>query len=105
MSAVPLVAQGRYPNLIVMQTLSKAWGLAGIRVGYALSTAARIASLRAAGAPYAVSTPSLLLASPGPAAGDICAEPGVRIARSFCRRFWRRGNGRRMRLSIYAAWK
>jgi len=30
----------RYPNLIVLRTFSKAYGLAGVRVGYALSSAA-----------------------------------------------------------------
>ena len=60
----------KLPNAVVVRTLSKAWGLAGIRVGYALSTAARIASLRAAGAPYAVSTPSLLLAEARLREGD-----------------------------------
>ena len=34
-NAVPLLA--RYPNLIVVRTLSKAYALAGIRVGYALA--------------------------------------------------------------------
>ncbi len=35
--AVPLL--GRYPNLVVVRTLSKAYALAGIRVGYALASA------------------------------------------------------------------
>ncbi len=34
-NAVPLLA--RYPNLVVVRTLSKAYALAGIRVGYALA--------------------------------------------------------------------
>ena len=34
-NAVPLL--GRHPNLVVVRTLSKAYGLAGIRVGYALA--------------------------------------------------------------------
>jgi histidinol-phosphate aminotransferase len=34
-NAVPLL--GRYPNLVVVRTLSKAYALAGIRVGYALA--------------------------------------------------------------------
>jgi histidinol-phosphate aminotransferase len=34
--AVPdgLVAYGDRPNVVVLRTLSKAWGLAGLRVGY-----------------------------------------------------------------------
>ena len=34
-NAVPLLA--RFPNLVIVRTLSKAYGLAGIRVGYALA--------------------------------------------------------------------
>jgi histidinol-phosphate aminotransferase len=36
-NAIPLLA--RYPNLVVVRTLSKAYALAGIRVGYALAHA------------------------------------------------------------------
>jgi HAD superfamily hydrolase (TIGR01548 family) len=51
-------------NLIIIRTLSKAWGMAGLRVGYALSTnAALIQWLRAAGNPYAVSAVSAHLAT------------------------------------------
>jgi histidinol-phosphate aminotransferase len=32
-----LPAQGEHPNLIILRTLSKAWGLAGIRLGMALA--------------------------------------------------------------------
>jgi histidinol-phosphate aminotransferase len=39
-NAVPLLA--RYPNLVITRTLSKAHALAGIRVGYALASAAII---------------------------------------------------------------
>jgi histidinol-phosphate aminotransferase len=52
----------RLPNALVVRSLSKAWGLAGLRVGYAVGGAARIERLRAVGAPYAVSSPSLALA-------------------------------------------
>ena len=50
------------PNAVAFRTLSKAWGLAGLRVGYALGPAAAIAALRVAGNPYSVSGPSLFLA-------------------------------------------
>ncbi len=50
------------PNAIVFRTLSKAWGMAGARVGYAIGPAELIAYLRTAGLPYAVSGPAVLLA-------------------------------------------
>ena len=50
------------PNVVVVRTMSKAWGLAGCRVGYAVGTPDVIAVLRAAGAPYPVAGPSLALA-------------------------------------------
>lgn len=46
----------RYPNLIVLQTLSKAWGLAGVRVGFAFAQAEIIALLNKIKAPYNIST-------------------------------------------------
>jgi histidinol-phosphate aminotransferase len=59
--ALERVALGR-PNAVVIRTLSKAWGMAGVRVGYAAGPAEVIGWLRAAGAPYAVAAPSLWLA-------------------------------------------
>jgi histidinol-phosphate aminotransferase len=50
------------PNVVVVRTLSKAWGLAGCRVGYAIGDASVIAVLRAAGGPYPVAAPSIALA-------------------------------------------
>ena len=50
------------PNALVVRTFSKAWGLAGARVGYAAGPAPVIAWLRACGAPYAVAAPSIALA-------------------------------------------
>ncbi|MFA5657443.1 MAG: aminotransferase class I/II-fold pyridoxal phosphate-dependent enzyme, partial [Dysgonamonadaceae bacterium] len=46
----------RYPNLIVLQTLSKAWGLAGVRVGFAFAQSEIIALLNKIKAPYNIST-------------------------------------------------
>jgi histidinol-phosphate aminotransferase len=50
------------PNVVVVRTFSKAWGLAGCRVGYALGPAPIVRSLRAAGGPFPVSAPSLAVA-------------------------------------------
>jgi histidinol-phosphate aminotransferase len=53
----------RYPNLVAIRTFSKARGLAGLRVGYAIGSAKAITRLRAAGSPYATSGLSLQLAA------------------------------------------
>jgi len=50
------------PNVVVLRTLSKAWGLAGCRIGYAIGSPEIVASLRIAGAPYPVAAPSVALA-------------------------------------------
>jgi len=46
----------RFDNLIVLKTFSKAYGLAGLRVGYAVSPKKLIAHLYKAKAPYNVNT-------------------------------------------------
>ena len=60
------------PNAIVIRTFSKAWGLAGLRVGYALGSEKLITWLRTTGGPYPVSQLSLHVActryQQGPAA-------------------------------------
>lgn len=42
----------RYPNLIVLQTLSKAWGMAGFRIGLAIADPAVIALMSKVKYPY-----------------------------------------------------
>lgn len=44
-----------YPNLVVLQTFSKAWGLAGLRIGLAFASEALIATLNKIKPPYNVS--------------------------------------------------
>jgi histidinol-phosphate aminotransferase len=44
-----------YPNLVVMQTLSKAWGLAGLRIGMAFASPEIIAILSRIKPPYNIS--------------------------------------------------
>lgn len=50
------------PNIVVTRTFSKAYGLAGLRVGYALGSPELIARMRATGSPYPVSATSLDIA-------------------------------------------
>lgn len=44
-----------YPNLVVLQTLSKAWGLAGLRLGMAFASASIIEILNRVKPPYNIS--------------------------------------------------
>lgn len=50
-------------NVIVVRTLSKAWGLAGLRVGFAIAPEPIATWIRVAGGPYPTSGPSLRAAS------------------------------------------
>ncbi len=50
------------PNAVVVRSLSKAWGLAGLRIGFAAGPPQIIEWLRAVGHPYAVSAPSIAIA-------------------------------------------
>lgn len=52
----------RYPNLVVTRTFSKAWGLAGLRLGYCFGAPELIAALRALLSPYPVSAATLTAA-------------------------------------------
>jgi len=47
---------GKYPNLVVLQTFSKAWGMAGLRVGLAIAGEAVIGLMNRVKPPYNLST-------------------------------------------------
>jgi histidinol-phosphate aminotransferase len=49
---------GRYPNLVVLRTFSKAYGLAGLRVGYAVGPAYILDAARATAVPLSVTEPA-----------------------------------------------
>ncbi len=51
------------PNAVVVRSFSKAWGMAGLRVGYAAGPPEIVGCLRAAGGPYPVARPSLARAA------------------------------------------
>ncbi|QSB13986.1 aminotransferase class I/II-fold pyridoxal phosphate-dependent enzyme [Natronosporangium hydrolyticum] len=55
---IELLRSGRYPNLIVLRSFSKAYGLADLRLGYALGPPGPIAALRGVTMPFLVSTVS-----------------------------------------------
>ena len=65
------------PNVVMVRTLSKAWGLAGARVGYAIATPPIIDWMRTAGSPYAVAQPSLLIAEAWLSRGEAVMQASV----------------------------
>ncbi|MFB7518312.1 Rv2231c family pyridoxal phosphate-dependent protein CobC [Streptomyces sp. NPDC056144] len=67
MDAVPgeresLASRTDVPGLIVLRSLTKTWGLAGLRIGYALAAPETIALLERAQPLWPVSTPALVAA-------------------------------------------
>ncbi|MFZ4542823.1 MAG: histidinol-phosphate transaminase [Saprospiraceae bacterium] len=57
-----LASLSEFPNLIVVQTLSKAWGLAGLRIGMAFANPAIVEVLKIVGSSYTIAQPSLEIA-------------------------------------------
>jgi histidinol-phosphate aminotransferase len=92
-NAAALVAA--HPNLVVVRTLSKAYGLAGIRVGYALAAPAVIGVLDRARDSYNVSRLSQVAAAaalgdPGYYAGIV---DKIKSTRDLYLEKWSRGRG------------
>ncbi|MEM9083414.1 MAG: aminotransferase class I/II-fold pyridoxal phosphate-dependent enzyme, partial [Planctomycetota bacterium] len=58
------------PNCVVVRTLSKAYGCAGLRCGYAMGDSGVITTLRAAGNPFSVSGPTVEAAKRRIESGD-----------------------------------
>ncbi|MFD7185425.1 Rv2231c family pyridoxal phosphate-dependent protein CobC [Streptomyces sp. NPDC059904] len=73
MDAVPgereaLAGRSDVPGLVVLRSLTKTWGLAGLRIGYALAEPDTVAELERAQPLWPVSTPAL-------AAAEACVSP------------------------------
>lgn len=66
-----------YPNLWILRTFSKAYGLAGMRVGYLVGQASLIEPVRRLAMPYNVSTLALLMAECG------CSDEAQRDVRQY----------------------
>jgi histidinol-phosphate aminotransferase len=74
-------ALASHPNLLVTRTFSKAYGLAGLRVGYAVGATALVAPIRACVTPFSVSgvAQAAALASLE-AEGELLARVGLVVA-------------------------
>ncbi|MEV5599303.1 Rv2231c family pyridoxal phosphate-dependent protein CobC [Streptomyces sp. NPDC052496] len=75
MDAVPgehasLASRTDVPGLVVLRSLTKTWGLAGLRIGYVLAAPETIAALEQAQPLWPVSAPAL-------AAAEACCEPAA----------------------------
>src|SRR4051812_48329509 len=68
-----LAGRADLPGLVVVRSLTKTWGLAGLRIGYLLAPADLVRRLRTAQPLWPVSTPAL-------AAAIACASPVAQAA-------------------------
>ncbi len=75
---IPLLS--RYPNLVVLRTFSKAYGLAALRVGYAVGPAAVLDAARSAAIPLSVTDAARVAALASIDAEDELMERVARIA-------------------------
>jgi histidinol-phosphate aminotransferase len=69
--AESLAGRSDLPGLVVLRSLTKTWGLAGLRVGYVLAAPELVDRLAAAAPPWSVSTPALV-------AIETCTTAGAR---------------------------
>jgi histidinol-phosphate aminotransferase len=69
-----LASRRDLPGLVVVRSLTKTWGLAGLRIGYLLGPADLLPRLAAAQPLWAVSTPALAAATACASAVAIAAE-------------------------------
>jgi cobyrinic acid a,c-diamide synthase len=69
-------------GVVVLRSLTKTWGLAGLRAGYVIGDSALIAAMRRQQPPWSVSTPALaaIVACLTPNARSVAAEAAVEIA-------------------------
>ena len=82
-AAQPARRLSRHANLAVLRTFSKAWGLAGMRVGYCLADPRIIAALHAVQPPFPLPAPALAAALASLAAPEAVA---ARVATSAAER-------------------
>jgi histidinol-phosphate aminotransferase len=77
----------RFPNVVLLRTFSKAWGLAGARLGYALASDPIARQLRKLVAPFAVSVLQTVCAEVALAHPEVMQERVARAIRERERMF------------------
>lgn len=77
----------RRPNVLVTRTFSKAWGLAGLRVGYGIGNAALVAAVTKARGPYKVNAMAERAAAAALGQDVAWAADAAREARAVRERF------------------
>ena len=82
-AASPAPRLARYPNLLILRTFSKAWGLAGLRAGYAMGAPDLIAAIHAVAPPFPLAGVAL---AAGLAALDQPKVVAARVERSAAER-------------------
>ncbi|KAA8890356.1 aminotransferase class I/II-fold pyridoxal phosphate-dependent enzyme [Nocardia colli] len=75
----PLTLLSRHPNLIVLRTFSKAYGLAGLRIGYAFGRPEMMSRVRRLQLPFGVSSAAVAAVSASYAAEPELAVRTMRI--------------------------
>lgn len=78
--AASLALLASHPNLCLLRTLSKAYGLAGLRVGYALARPDLAEALRRTAIPFGVSSVAQAAGIAALAASDVVRERAARVA-------------------------
>lgn len=89
-----------FPNLVVLRTLAKAWGLAALRVGCVVAAPVIIQLIQQIRKPYPLSGPSIALAVQGLRAADTMRSM---VARIIEQREWLRGELVQAGITPYAS--
>jgi histidinol-phosphate aminotransferase len=76
---------GRFPNLVLLRTFSKVYGLAGLRIGFALGSPGFRAAVDAVRQPFSVNAIAQAAAAEALRHGDDVAE---RVERTVVERVW-----------------
>jgi histidinol-phosphate aminotransferase len=82
-----LSRRGDLPGLVVIRSLTKTWGLAGLRIGYLLAPADLVDRLAAAAPLWPVSTPALAAATACAAPVAVAAERAIAERLAVDRRY------------------